>query len=202
MIRRPTVVYITILVAVLTVFLYFNFRKEPASTESTPEPATEVTYLIQAVEGTPTSILVRAKSGETVELARNAEGAWALKQPLQAAAEQGSSEAIASQVLAMRILEKIVEIDLDLVGLTEPAYILTVKFSDGTERSVHIGVITPSETGYYVQDLSGGNMAIISKSSVDALIGLLNAPPYLETPTPSPVPSKTDSATATTSAKP
>ena len=133
-----------------------------------------------------------------MELARNAEGAWALKQPLEAAAVQGSSEAIASQVLAMRILEKIVEIDLDLIGLSEPAYILTVKFSDGTERSVHIGVITPSETGYYVQDLSGGNMAIISKSSVDALIGLLNAPPYLETPTPSPVPSKTDLATATT----
>ena len=202
MIRRPTVVYITILLAVVAVYLYFNSREQPAGPEATPGPTTEVSYLFQAAEGSPASILIRAKSGETVELARNAEGAWALKQPLQAAAEQGSSEAIASQVLAMRILEKIDEIDLDLVGLTEPAYILTVKFSDGTERSVHIGVITPSETGYYVQDLSGGNMAIISKSSVDALIGLLNAPPYLETPTPSPVPSKTDLATATTSAMP
>jgi hypothetical protein len=141
--------------------------------------------------------MVRARSGETVELARNAEGAWALKQPMEAAAEQGSSEAIASQVLAMRILEKIVEIAPDLVGLREPAYVLTVKFSNGTERSAQIGVITPSETGYYVQDVSGGNMVIISKSSVDALLGLLNAPPYLETPTPSPVPSKTGSATAT-----
>lgn len=196
MIRRSTVVYITILAAVLAVFLYFNFRKEPANVEATQEPDTEVNYLFQAAEGTPTSILVKAKSGETVELARNAKGAWALKQPFEAAAEQGSSEAIAGQVLAMRILEKTDKIDPDLVGLREPAYVLTVKFINGTERSAQIGVITPSETGYYVQDVSGGNMVIISKSSVDALLGLLNAPPFLETPTPSPVPSKTGSATA------
>jgi hypothetical protein len=197
MIRRSTVVYITILVAVLAVFLYFNFRKEPASAESTPEPGSQASYLFQGADGSPTSILIKAKSGETVELARNAEGAWVLKQPLQAAAEQGPSEAIASQVLTMRILEKTAKIDPDLVGLREAAYVLTVKFNNGTERSADIGVITPSGTGYYVQDSSGGDILIISKSSVDALLGLLNAPPYLETPTPSPVRSKTEPATTT-----
>jgi hypothetical protein len=197
MIRRSTAVYITILIAVLAVFMYFNTRKEPANAESTPGPDTEVSYLFQDADGTPTSIFVEAKSGETLELTRNAEGAWSLKQPLMAAAEQGSSEAAASQVLAMRILEKIDKIDPDLVGLKEPAYILTVKFSNGTERSAHIGVVTPSDSGYYVQDSSGGNVLIISKSSVDALLGLLNAPPYLESPTPSAFPSETDSAAAT-----
>ncbi len=202
MIRRSTVVYITILAAVVGVFLYFNFRKEPAAAETTPGPDTEVSYLFQAAEGTPTSIMVRAKSGEIVELARNPEGAWALKQPLVAAAEQSSSEAAASQVLTMRILEKIDKIDTDLVGLKEPAYVLTVKFSNDTERSAHIGVVTPSESGYYVQDSSGGKVLIISKSSVDALLGLLNAPPYLETPTPSHMPSSTESVTATATSMP
>jgi hypothetical protein len=199
MIRRSTVVYITILIAVLAVFLYFNFRNAPASAAPTPTPDTEVSYLYQAAEGTPTGIQVRAKSGKTVELARNAEGAWALKQPLKAAAAQGSSEAAASQVLAMRILEKIAKISPDVVGLREPDYVLTVKFSNGTERSTHIGVVTPSESGYYVQDSSGGDVFIISKSSVDALLGLLNTPPYLETPTPSLEPSGSESATATAS---
>jgi hypothetical protein len=199
MIRRSTVVYITILIAVLAVFLYFNFRNAPASAAPTPTPDTEVSYLYQAAEGTPTGIQVRAKSGKTVELARNAEGAWALKQPLKAAAAQGSSEAAASQVLAMRILEKIAKISPDVVGLREPDYVLTVKFSNGTERSIHIGVVTPSESGYYVQDSSGGDVFIISKSSVDALLGLLNTPPYLETPTPSLEPSGSESATATAS---
>jgi hypothetical protein len=202
MIRRSTVVYITILVAVIAVYMYFNTRKEPAEAESTPAPSPEVSFLFSAAEGTPTSISVRTKTGETVELARNSEGAWTLIQPVEAAAEQGSSEAAASQVLTMRILEKIVTIDPDLVGLREPAYILTIKFNNGTERSAHIGVVTPTESGYYVQDSSGGDVLIISKSSVDALLGLLTAPPYLETPTPSPVPSGNLSASATATSTP
>ena len=97
----------------------------------------------------------------------------------------------------MRILKKIPIIDLELVGLKGLEYILTVKFKSGTERTVKIGVVTPTESGYYVQDTAGGDVMIISKSSVDALLGLLNDPPYLETPTPSPAPSQTDSATST-----
>jgi len=54
------------------------------------------------------------------------------------------------------------------------------------ERNVKIGVITPTESGYYVQN-TDDETVIVSKSSVDALLGLLNNPPYLETPTPSPI---------------
>jgi len=158
--------------------------------------------LFPAEAGSPISIFVKAKSGETVELARNSENAWALRQPIEAGAEQGSSEAAASQITTMRALEKIAKIDPALVGLREPEYILTVKFDNGTERTVNIGVVTPTESGYYVQDSSGGEIWIISKSSVDALLGLLTAPPYLETPTPSPGPSETGVATEVASPTP
>jgi hypothetical protein len=202
MIRRSTVVYITILLAVLTVYLYMNYRNQSAGSTPTPGPTNEVNYLFSAEEGIPTSILIQAKSGETIELARNSENAWALKQPAAAAAEQGSSEAAASQVMTMRILEKITKIDPELVRLREPEYILNVKFNNGTERTVHIGVVTPTESGYYVQDSTGGDVFIISKNSVDALLGLLTAPPYLETPTPSLAPSENGLATSTAPATP
>jgi uncharacterized protein DUF4340 len=185
MIRRSTVVYIMILFAVLAVYLYANSREPSIDIEATPAPTTEVSYLFPADEGTPTDIQIKAKSGETVELARNPEAAWTLKQPIEAGAEQASSEAASSQVSSMRVLEKISKIDPGLVGLKEPEYILTVKFDTGTERTVHIGVVTPTESGYYVQDASGGEILILTKSSVDALLGLLTAPPYLETPSPS-----------------
>jgi Domain of unknown function (DUF4340) len=188
MIRRPTVVYITILLAVLAVFWYFNSQEQPAEMEATPGPTSDVSYLFPAEGSGPTSIQIQAKSGEILELVRDAEGAWVLKQPIEAGAEQGSSEAAASQVMTMRILEKIPKIDPALVGLKEPEYILTVKFNQDTERTVKIGVVTPTESGYYVQDSSGGDVLIISKSSVDALLGLLTAPPYLDIPTPSPSP--------------
>jgi hypothetical protein len=102
----------------------------------------------------------------------------------------------------MRILERIPKIDPGLVGLREPEYILTIKFDTGKERTVHIGVVTPTESGYYVQDSAGGAVLIITKNSVDALLSLLTSPPYAETPTPSPVPSEDGVATATATPSP
>jgi len=202
MIRRSTVVYIAILLVVVAVYLYKNSQEKPAEAEATPGPTIKVSYLFPAEAGSPISIFIKAKSGETVELARNSENAWAVRQPIEAGAEQGSSEAAASQVTTMRVLEKIAKIDPGLVGLREAEYILTVKFDNGTERTVHIGVVTPTASGYYVQDSSGGEIWIISKSSVDALLGLLTAPPYLKTPTPSPRPTETVVATEAASPTP
>lgn len=191
MIRRSTVVYIIIMLALAGIYLYLNNREPITEAEATPESVEDVSYLFTADEGVPTSIQIESTVGDTVELARNEENAWALNQPIEAGAEQGASEAAASQVTTMRILERIPEIDADLVGLQEPDYVLTVKFSNGTERTVNIGVVTPTESGYYVQEASGGEVLIVSKSAIDALLRLLSSPPYLETLTPSPIPSET-----------
>jgi hypothetical protein len=82
--------------------------------------------------------------------------------------------------------------DLELVGLKVPAYTITIGFTgsltSSKERTINIGVVTPSDNGYYVQDASNKEVMIVSKSAVDALLGLLTTPPYLETPTPSPLP--------------
>jgi hypothetical protein len=112
-------------------------------------------------------------------------------QPIEGTAEQGSAEAAASQVTTMRVLESIPSIDLDLVGINDPDYTLDIKFDSGKERTIKVGVVTPTETGYYVQDASGGDVLIVSKSSLDAILGMLTFPPYLETPTPSPIPTET-----------
>jgi hypothetical protein len=119
-------------------------------------------------------------------VARNAENAWALILPREATADQASAEAAASQVTTMQILDRLPDIDPEIVGLTDPEYNIFVRFTSGVERNVKIGVITPTESGYYVQN-TDGETVIVSKSSVDALLGLLNNPPYLETPTPSPI---------------
>ena len=184
MIRRSTVVYIIVLLVVLGAFFYLRNRNQPEDTVATPESTAEVSFLFAPDQGAPTSILIQAKTGETVGLARNTENAWALTRPVIAAAEQSASEAAAGQITTMRILEMIPKIDLGLVGLKDPAYIMTVKFNNATERTVHIGVVTPTGSGYYVQDATGGDVLIVTKSSIDALLELLTAPPYAETPTP------------------
>ena len=189
MIRRSTVVYIVILIALVGAYFYLKNRNQPeADILVTVEPSEEVSYLFTEDNGIPTSIHIEAKTGEIVELARDAENAWTLTLPFEAKAEQGSSEAAASQVTTMRVLDTIPEIDLEVVGLKNPVYTITIEFTGGKERTINIGVITPSENGYYVQDGSNKDVVIVSRSAVDALLGLLTSPPYLETPTPSPIP--------------
>jgi len=201
MIRRSTVVYILILMVLAGAYFYLKYRP-PSESELTPTPeATEqVDYLFTADEGVPTSIRLESNAGESVELGRGTDNAWALTLPQEAKADQGSSEAAASQITTMRVLDRLPALDPEIAGLTSPEYVLTVKFNGGVERTVNIGVVTPSESGYYVQDAAGGDVMIVSKSAVDALLMLLTSPPYLETLTPSPTVTETPVPSATAEA--
>lgn len=189
MIRRSTVVYIVLLLALAGAYYYLNNRNKTADIEVTVEPSSEVAqaYLFTAQDGTPSSIRIESKAGQTVEIARGADNAWTLTKPIEAKADQGAAEAAASQITTMSILDTVPEIDPKIVGLETPEYVLTVKFTNGVERTVDIGVITPTESGYYVRDAEG-KVIIISRSAIDSLLGLLDNPPYLETLTPSPIP--------------
>lgn len=180
--RRPTVIFLLLFLALAATYYFLNNREQPADISVTLEPTTEVRYLFTAEAGLPTSILIESNAGEVVEVARNSDNAWALIQPTQAQADQASAEAAASQVTTMQILDTI-DVDPEIVGLTDPEYTMTINFTSGVERKVDIGVITPTESGYYVRD-ANGDIVIVSRSSVDALIGLLSNPPYSETPTP------------------
>jgi len=186
MIRRSTVVYIFLLLVLAGAYYYLNYRERPAEPELTVEPGSEVAqeYLFTAEEGIPTSIQIESKSGETVEVARGEDNSWVLNQPVEAKADQGSAEAAASQVTTMRILDTVPDVDPGIIGLENPEYVLTLNFAGGGEQRADIGVITPTESGYYVR--AADRIVIVSRSAIDSLLGLLTNPPYQETLTPAP----------------
>jgi hypothetical protein len=187
MIRRSTVVYIILLLVVIGAYYYLKNRSQATSDViETPAPTEQVIYLFTAEDGIPTDIKVRSKAGASVELARDATDLWTVIAPIEAKADQGAAEAAARQLTTMRILDKVASVDKKVLGLESPEYSVTVKFKSGGERTVNVGVVTPSESGYYVQDAAGGDVVIVSKSSLDALLTMLTTPPYLETLTPSP----------------
>ena len=181
--RRPTLIFLLLFLALAVTYYYLNNREQPADISVTVEPTLEVRYLFTAEDGLPTSIRIESKAGEVVEVERDLDNAWVMIQPVEAQADQASAEAATSQVTTMQILDTIPEIDPEIVGLTDPEYIMTIKFTSDVERMVDIGVVTPTESGYYVRN-TNGDIVIISRSSVDALLGLLTNPPYAETPTP------------------
>jgi len=182
--RRSTVVYLVLLLVMAGVYYYLNNREQPADITVTLEPESQVSYLFTTDDGLPASIRIEAKTGETVEVARSADEAWALILPVEAKADQAATEAAASQVTTLRILDNVPDIEPEIVGLSVPEYTLTIRFTSGVERKAEIGVITPTESGYYVRN-ADGEIVIVSKSSLDSLLGLVTNPPYLETPLPS-----------------
>jgi hypothetical protein len=185
--RRSTTIILLLFLVAAGAYYFLNNRKQTETFDVliTPESTSEISFLFDAKDGVPTSIRIESKTGEVVEVARNAENAWALILPFEASADQGLAEAAASQVTTMLVQDRIPNIDLEIVGLASPEYVLTIKFTSAVERKAEIGVITPSEGGYYVRN-EAGEIVIVGRDSLDALLSMLTNPPYLETPTPSP----------------
>jgi hypothetical protein len=189
--RRSTIVFVLLFLVMAVAYYYFRNRSQSPDTADiaiTPEPQAETQYLFSAEDGVPNRIRLEAQTGEVVELARdaNAENAWVLKQPFEAAADQASSEAAATQVTTISITNTVPNVEPKDVGLDVPLYKLVVEFPNNVERIAEIGVLTPTENGYYT--LKDGEIVIVNRSGIDALIGLLTNPPYAETLTPSPIP--------------
>jgi len=79
---------------------------------------------------------------------------------------------------------------------------MTITFDSAKTHKVSIGSVNPIQTGYYVQ-VDGGPVEVADKSGIDSLVGMLTAPPYLATLTPTitltPIPSDTPTAELPTS---
>ena len=183
--RRSTVIYLVLFAIVLGAAYYFNNRQKSADLETPTETAAPIEYLFTSADGLPTRIRIASKAGDVVEVARNAENAWALILPEEAAADQGSVEAAATQVTTMRILERVPNLTPDVVGLDDPEYTMSLQFTSGVERNIEIGVITPTGSGYYVRG-EDNEIVIVSNSAVDSLLGLLTNLPFAPTETPPP----------------
>ena len=194
MIRRNTWILLVVLVSLIGAAFYFNNQKKTSTGGTTPTPAN--TFLFPSQDGHPTDIKIEDTAGHSVEIARNSTGSWVLKAPTADAANQSQAESAATQLTSLNMLGN-VQIGLDVVGLTQPTYTMTVTFDSAKTHKVLIGSVNPIQTGYYVQ-VDGGPVEVADKSGIDSLVGMLTAPPYLATLTPTvtltPIPSDTSIA--------
>ena len=173
-----SIIYIILLAILAGVYYFLNNRPETVDSETPISTSPAVEYLFNFEDGLPSRIHIESKDGEFVEVARDAENAWAFLLPVEAPADQGSVEAIAGQVTTIRVFDHIPNLDPDAVGLDSPDYTITIQFSNHVERIIDIGVLTPTENGYYISR-GDGEILIVNNSALDALIGLLTNPPYL-----------------------
>jgi len=182
--KRSTWIVLVVFLALVGLLLYLNRNAKTASEEDLTPTAT-VEHLFDETAGLPTSIEIDAKTGEKVAIGRNEAGTWVLKQPVETEADQGSAEAAASQLSALRILSRPGVAPGD-AGLVEPSYVMTVKLTGGAEKVVRIGDLTPTESGYYTNINGSDEVIVVDKTGLDALLSLVTSPPYVATETPAP----------------
>lgn len=183
--QRTPVVLLIILAAVIGLGWYLNQHGSGASTP-TATPAPTAAFLFASESGQIVKFSLLAASDKYTTLTRGADGVWMIETDSQnGMADQGQAEAAATQIATLRILRT-----LDAppaaaeIGLDAPAYTLKVSTANG-EQTVQIGNATVTGSGYYIRDFDG-NVSIVSKFGVDALLNLLTNPPFAETPTPTP----------------
>jgi hypothetical protein len=199
MIRRQTWIVLVLLAGVVGLAVYLNNKKATPDTSATPTGGAG--FIFNSTEGLLTTLEIAPAVGTPVKVVRGSDNQWALKSPEAAEANQGSIEAAASQLTALKIVS-LVQGDAGIFGFDKPAYIINVEFKDGKKHSLEVGDHTPSNIGYYVR-LDKDKMMVVELSGIDALINLVSSPPYLNTPTPSPEPpTKTPSAAIETPASP
>ena len=181
--QAGTWITVLIFIGLIGAAVYLNRQKDTAEVEVTP--ASEPSYLFStAADGNPTSIEIKPAEGDAqrVRIARNAENAWALELPVEAEADQGLSEAAATQISALEILDPI-DADPAIFGLDNPAYVITLEFDGGKKHTLEVGDSTPTSKGYYVR-VDSDKMMIVDLSGIDSLLQLAAFPPYLVTPIP------------------
>jgi hypothetical protein len=85
-------------------------------------------------------------------------------------------------------------LNLGDAGLETPTYTIELTFDSGIKHIIQVGTLTPTNSGYYV-NYDSGNLYVVAKSGIDALLNLLTSPPFPATDTPVPTIERTATPT-------
>jgi hypothetical protein len=180
MIRRNTWIVLAVLLVLIGASFYSRDLKAREAAAATPTQGPAA--LFKVAEGAPTDIKIVSSVGTIVQFARDQSGKWVLKAPAEAPADQAAAEAAATQVGSLQVVSS-VDLGADVIGLDKPSYTITIGYGSSRAHTLLVGSVTPIQNGYYAR-LDGGQSQIVDKGGLDALLGLLTRPPYLNTPTP------------------
>lgn len=184
MVRRSTWILLGVLAATVVVYAgWQRFAPAPALATPTGAPASPWAVLPEQVE----SIRIANLAQPAVVVAkRDPQEGWHMLAPEVGAADVGRIEAALAGVLAPSVRQTIDgETDLESFGLAPAHYRLTLLLVDGTARSMDVGALDPTGSGYYAQVPGEDRVLLVNRFSLEDLLGMTESPPYpLATETP------------------
>ena len=185
--RRPTVILL-VLFALLAGLVWYARQPDNALNKalatSTSLSAQPYLALLNPAQGLITSIVIQDAAGKKISIHKSS-GYWMINTGVDVPANQDSANSIAVQLLSMRIVSNLLTApDPAGTGLDKPAYLATFTQDGGTISSFKIGKLAATGSGYYVENRDG-NVSIVDKDAIEALLNNLKTPPLLATDVPS-----------------
>jgi hypothetical protein len=181
MIRKTTWIVLAIFIVILTAALIWQ-RNQQREDEAAPTEESASQNLF-AIDDQITAVRLERVGDRVVELKRNDQGEWTITWPEGLDADSASLESTLGQLASMTILSALEEAPaLEDMGLTSPAYRILITLKNGKQIYASIGKETPTGSGYYVQG-SDRRLSIVSKFSLDSVLGLIDNLPLRPTPT-------------------
>jgi hypothetical protein len=180
MIRRST----WMLVALFAVMagLAWYLQGNPIGGQAEATPTTGMSYLFPTEGSSITSLAISDRQGVSLEVQRDAEGAWTLVGQEGVEADVGRIESAVRHAETLRILSTLeTQPDLAIIGLEPPEYRLSITLADGRQQVAFAGSATPTGSGYYAH-LDGGELVVVNLFSMDGVLEIFKIPPVVEVP--------------------
>jgi Domain of unknown function (DUF4340) len=194
--KRSNWVLLTILALSIGGYFLLKYQSEKkAASEPTSTPSTS--YLAQESGSALQSIRISDKDNHIVELKRGEDNLWTVTLPTPGAADQSLAGEAETQLGALGVVSDLGTVtNLGDFGLDTPAYTIVLAFTNGVQHTLEVGNLTPTSSGYYVQQ-DNGTVYVVSQYSLDSVLNLIQNPPYPPTPTPEPANVTPEAATPT-----
>lgn len=184
--RTTTIVLVVVLAALALYTLLVQNPRDQAEAEATPttDPTPRVLWETTADQIVSLRIEETA-TGATVAVTKDAAGNWTMTAPEAGPADSSRLLSITSNAASLTVNSVVTTTtDLAQFGVLEPAYTLEAGLADGRTLRADVGDAAPVGGGYFVLREGETQVMVVAAFGLDALIELLNTPPYPPTATP------------------
>lgn len=184
MIRKTTWIVLALFVLLLAAtFGWQRWQEQKMLEESETEALSADLDTLFTIDEKIEAVRLERVGEKMLEMKRGEDDVWVITWPLGFEADSPSIEGRLSGLMALTVITSLDEAPpLEAMGLDRPRYRLLVTLESGKQLYASVGKETPTGDGYYVLT-SERRLVVVSKFSLDNLMGLIDRPPLKPTPT-------------------